>query len=256
MLTLRSQHEQAMADLTIDLFAHRIWNLFRDFYPVHCRALGKQSIVAMARQTVERGARHGLVGDADLTFYACLMLLFGSDFDTDPACTWAATELAKIQNEGPSDPDLGAGRQLFDVGISHWKRESGEDNADLVSAILKLRTYDPLPLSLMPQDLWTDEFTKIYPRKAHKLGANVVAEGIDSACALCDRIGLSAPRDRFIVAIMRFVLGHGFVTDPLYGWIGEAIQHRTGIGEAPDLLPAARKHLNEWARALTAQRRQ
>jgi hypothetical protein len=72
------------------------------FFPDHCRALGKDGIRKAITRGIEKAAHYGIVSERDVCKFTDLMFAFGDTFDKDPKLPWAAAILTDPRIEDAS----------------------------------------------------------------------------------------------------------------------------------------------------------
>lgn len=85
MLTIREQQMEGLRASAIKEFESRLAGHLRRWFPAECTSLDLPSHVARA---VERARSYGFQSEHDLCLYLHLTLMFGPEFDTDPAYSW------------------------------------------------------------------------------------------------------------------------------------------------------------------------
>ena len=83
----------ALATVQIKTFDDHTLDYIRKTYPRRFDELGERNVRDLIAHGCKRVAKYGFKGDADITKYIEVMLLFGDDFDADPRLTWAKTIL-------------------------------------------------------------------------------------------------------------------------------------------------------------------
>ena len=133
MLTIRAAQ---FAALTQSFEAHteaRALRHLRASIPDVCAGQSDEALRETVRRALQRARRHGFEAEYDLFRYLNVMLMFGPDFDVDPALPWAAATLegTKLRDRPAVDCDREA---LTALGAA-------QDGADVV-AKLPLRYAD------------------------------------------------------------------------------------------------------------------
>ena len=117
MLIIRSEQMRAFesAELARWIGAH-----VREFFPVHCRALGTTGVVEMVREGISKAAAWGFTEPRHCCQYVAIMFLFGEDFDRREK--W----VAEVLNEEPSLPPAARMAGLFDAARARLRRLAGQ----------------------------------------------------------------------------------------------------------------------------------
>ncbi|HEX8242709.1 MAG TPA: hypothetical protein VF541_04425 [Longimicrobium sp.] len=103
MLIIRDEQLRAMQAGFDDEFVGRILPPLRERHPAEYAALGPERLRALAHAGLERGGGYGLTSEVNVFRFVELMLLFGADFDTDPALPWAAAVLGDPELHDPDE---------------------------------------------------------------------------------------------------------------------------------------------------------
>jgi hypothetical protein len=98
MLTIR---EDQMRILSLARFELWMVTHLRTYFPHRCSHLADAELLAIVRLGVEKGRRYGLAKEADVCRFTDVMLVMGSEFDTDPQMPWAAAILSHTGFAGP-----------------------------------------------------------------------------------------------------------------------------------------------------------
>ena len=72
------------------------------FFPDHCRALGKDGVRKAIAIGIEKASHYGIVSERDVCKFTDLMFAFGEMFDNDPKLPWAAAILTDVRIANPS----------------------------------------------------------------------------------------------------------------------------------------------------------
>ncbi len=62
-------------------------------FPARCREMGPAMVRELIRYGITRAARYGIEAQRDVCKYIDVMIVFGRDFDEDPAHPWAQSIL-------------------------------------------------------------------------------------------------------------------------------------------------------------------
>jgi hypothetical protein len=145
------------------------------------------------------------------------MFTVGVDFDTDPQLPWAA---AALSLEDPSS----RAELLYESYQQYRSAVAGPDNEYLRDALRKVRR-----VQIEERTDGTYEggiiagLQAIYPQKAEHLGEKClrqrVAIGRQSAAAF----SIASYSGVALLTGLMFGFGHGVATDPLYPWVGSAL---------------------------------
>lgn len=102
MLTIRKEQMAVFEKVAEDDFENRMLSHIKEFFPEHYERLAESSLREFIHDGVDRAAAYGIEWQPDVCLYIDLMLVFGRDFDRDPALPWASTILNDPEIPGPT----------------------------------------------------------------------------------------------------------------------------------------------------------
>lgn len=191
----------------------------REFAPGMFKAAGEIGIRQGVRLGIERAQRYGFEDEPQIRFYVDMMLVLGSEFDTDPQFPWATATL-QDQFSRPHVRGMVLHRELS----LYLDRVVGQGNEYLREA---LNRFAGLPPDLPPPDQCSvsnmrDWFGRLFPQKSDDLSDNQLAQ--ISAAASQQAREYQLPGGDGILGGLMLVFGHGVTRDPLYPWIWGVLQ--------------------------------
>lgn len=227
---------QAMAleQLESDMLVH-----LPEFSPGDVEPLGKAGMLRVVRLGIERARAYGVTNPAMLRSYVELMFMFGSFFDTDPFLPWAGEVLRDPELAGQVERT----RLLYEKTCWYQQSVAGPDRRVALQVLQDLSGGsvdgfsfdDPRIASEIQRAVWN-----IHGSRGSYLGEPRLRQLAVEATESARRHGLGAARDVVLVALMMFMLGHGFAEDPLYPWV------IVTLGDAPgEDMGARSRRLNE-----------
>jgi hypothetical protein len=83
MLTIRKEQFEAFKNAKVDDFLKRVVKGIRASYPDETSGISAGDLLKMAREGMERAKRYTIIYEDDLERFITLMVVRGSDFDTD-----------------------------------------------------------------------------------------------------------------------------------------------------------------------------
>jgi hypothetical protein len=193
------------------------------FAPQHCKVAGEPAVRQVIRLGIENGRKYEFTNRGPVRFYIELMFMFGSYFDTDPLYPWAGTVLSDSQ---AVDQTVRADR-LFSAMNRYLADVSGPNHEYLIGAMRRFRELRIEDFFVRGEGLEESILTKlrsVYPQRFRYLGEPVLRSLIRYGFNLADKYAVGDDRGRVLMTSFVFAMGHGFVTDPLYGWIGRRLQ--------------------------------
>lgn len=148
--------------------------------------------------------------------YITIVMRCGSCFDADPQLPWATAVLTDTNIAGR----LARGTALYERAVTHSATIDGEGGEHWHAAArlckraerhgFETETRDPL------LDDLADILALVHPGKFDALGKAVVVELIDAAQAAAAHYAMPARESVAAHAVAGFVLGSGYLDDPLY----------------------------------------
>jgi hypothetical protein len=199
----------------------RLAAMVAQHFPVQAWHAGDAAVAATAAQAIERGRTIGCVSERNAAHYLLLMCLLGHDFATDPRHRWAAEWLA----ERPGTTLRFRLEHMVELANHQLDAAQGPDNALLVRSLLRIRRLAPEDFAKAGTDpaqcaAWLGG---LCPGWDAGQDGPVLAAVADAAPALAAMLGLDGPGPIATLALHAAILGHGFASDPLYPWAGEAL---------------------------------
>lgn len=189
------------------------------FSPPLFAATGEQQIRKVIRLGISRAADYGFDHQGPVRLYLEMMLLFGSDFDTDPQYLW----LADILTTPALGPQMWRAERCYERVQDYLKSVIGPDDAYALKALRNIRRLSenppspPSPEHLVAAMVQTVE--EIHPEKVAYVGTAAVEALIREANAAAHACHFSTPREIGLMVILMMAFGHGCDSDPLYPWI-------------------------------------
>jgi hypothetical protein len=223
MLKIRKAQLDAFADAAALQFETSMVGHSLEFAPPLCSVLGPEQTRVAVRRALEQARAHGFTNQGPAKLFVECMLLFGSDFATDPQYPWIIEALA----DGNPETQKERASRLF-VGVGAYQEAVlGPGDEHTLRALQKLRDLAGREFRIRRETLHDNMFraiTQVYPEKAKFAGdqavANLIASGVETAAA-CD---LPEGRGQVLVVVLMFAFGHGCFADPLYPWIGNTVR--------------------------------
>jgi hypothetical protein len=90
MLTIRKEQFAVFQKVACDDFENRMVSHIKEFFPQQAEHLGEAGIRDLIRYGIQRAATYQFELEPDVCNYIDFMLVFGRDFDRDPALSWAS----------------------------------------------------------------------------------------------------------------------------------------------------------------------
>lgn len=217
----------------------------RQLAPQHCNAVGEEGLRQVIRTGFKRAASYGLTNRGPVRFYIDLMIMLGSDFDTDPQYPWAA---ALLKDLAVPDQMIRADR-LYEKAMDYSAKVFGRGYEQEKAAVRRAGAvkYEELPSSAADsiREL-VKYFENVFPEKVRYLGELPVRALAARAKILSEQHRLAPERGPVVLAGIMFAFGHGVTTDPQFRWVSATL--------TKDTQDAATRTERLFRRALTYQR--
>jgi len=269
MLKIRKEQYEELGKVSLKRFEDSMVEHIREFFPEQYDALGETVVRNVIEYGVDRAEAHGFETEPDVNMYIDLMLLLGSNFDTDPQLPWAAeilqeestedelteeesTEDESIEDESIAEP-VGRVEKLYDQAIEYLDRIEGPEDEYLVNALDEFSdiSFEELPLT-RSEDIENTTISllrRIWPEKCQVVGhaalRNLIRYGGESAQCY----NITSQRGVVLYTVLMFMLGSGFDTDPQFPWAASTVKDESTINEAAridQLYKKAIAFLDEW----------
>lgn len=227
MLIIRRAQFDALAAARTRAFEDRALAHLQRWMPRHCSLLGEEQMRRVVRHGWPKARHYGLAAECTVIGYLDLMCLLGSGFDVDPLLPWAAPILNEPQQADPVE----RGDRLHDAAwayieriVADYRDTGGKPITDRMVLLLRearATPGDPLEDGAMAAfaEGLQQTFATFFPAKAAVVGDDRTAALALAARQRALHHGLTSQRGTKLVAVLMFVLGHGFDSDPLLPWV-------------------------------------
>jgi|ERR1039458_1432635 hypothetical protein len=191
----------------------------REFAPRLYQAAEESGIRQAVRLGLQRAQGYRFEDQPQIRFYIDMMLVLGSEFDTDPQFPWAR-ETLQDQFSRPHVRGMVLHRDLS----LYLDRVMGPQKEHVMDA---LDRFAGLPRELPPPEQrninnlrgW---LRRIFPQKSDDVSDDQLAQ--IGAAATQQANELRLPVGDGILASVMLVFGHGATHDPLYPWISSVLR--------------------------------
>lgn len=102
MLTIRKEQMAAFGPLGKKVFEDRMVAHLKKVFPEQAQTLGEPKLRETIQYGTQRAAAYRITSERDVCKYTDLMILYGRDFDKDPAHPWAQSILQNQAIRNPS----------------------------------------------------------------------------------------------------------------------------------------------------------
>ena len=221
-LKIRTEQTKAFEAVALLRFEDYMLEHLKHYAPRQSEILGEKTVREVIRLGSERSAAYGFANRGPVRLFIELMFRFGSYFDTDPQFPWIGAMLSNPQILSQSvRADL-----LYTKIIEYSEEVEGPESSHLIAS---LRRLEQTPLESF--DLSRDEFDRefvnlmkvIHPQKCRFVGGVALHRAVYQGLCLADEYSIMGIRHRALFVTFALMLGHRFVSDPLYPWISRTL---------------------------------
>ena len=191
----------------------------REYAPRLFGAAGENGIGQAVHVGLQRAQGYSFPDLPQVRFYIDLMLVLGSDFDTDPQFPWA-TETLKDRFSRPHVRGMILHRDLS-LYLDRVMGPGKEHLKDALDRFAGLPSELPSPPRRDISSLrgWV---RLLFPQKSDDVSDAHLGQIAEAATQQANEFGL--PAGDAILACVMLVFGHGATHDPLYPWISSVLR--------------------------------
>ncbi|HEV8591284.1 MAG TPA: hypothetical protein VGQ55_04210 [Pyrinomonadaceae bacterium] len=229
MLVIRKEQLEVMEAAAAVSFEDRLIEHIKQFAPLHTQTIGDEVVRSSVHDGIERAKKYGFTKQGPVRFFVELMIMFGTDFDTDPLLPWAH---GVLNNESIHD-EMERADILHDEMVKYSDEVAGSDKKDLFDALRKLsraRFEDYQSANSNFDDTVRSGLNNIYPNKCKYLGEDALSDLIRRGKDAARVHEITAAQGAALLIILMFELGHKITEDPLYPWVSGTLSDES-IGD-------------------------
>lgn len=221
MLKFRAEQMEHLKLVALKRFEDEMVTHAASYSPRLYEIIGIDKMRIAVRQALERAKTYGFTFRGPLRLYVEMILLHGSDFDTDPQYVPVA-KMLKVEKD-----QMLKAHEIYDHAVHFQQKIAGPDGErvfkalEYLSFIAKSPDYQP---SDDPEHL-AGELTRAFPEKAEYVGKSGLLALIEHGREAADDFEMTTARARTMVVAMMYAFGHGCLADPLYPWISKTLNH-------------------------------
>jgi hypothetical protein len=223
MLRIRKEQYEELGNISLKRFEDEMVVHSRDFSPRLCEVISEERLRVAIRQAMSRAGGYGFTNRGPVRLFIELMLLFGSDFDTDPQYAWAEEILTD-----PADRNqMARADRLHKKALDYMEKVFGPDHQYENDAIRRVaqERFEDLPQSLAERgDQAVSRLRKIYPQKVRYVGDSAIRELFARAQNLAQTYGMVPEVSATVLFWLMFAFGHGVTTDCQFPWVAENLR--------------------------------
>jgi hypothetical protein len=218
-MIIRDSQLQAFKDALQAKAATELVEHCREFAPRLFQAAGESGILQVVGLGLQRARAYGFEDRPQFRFYIDMMLVLGSEFDTDPQFPWAR----EILQDRLSMPHI-RGIALHSDISGYLDRVMGPQKEHVRQALDRFMGLPPDLLSPGQRSIgnlrgW---LRRLFPQKSEDVSDDQLAEIAAEAVQQSNEFRL--PVGDNILAGMMLTFGHGASHDPLYPWISSVLR--------------------------------
>ena len=101
MLKIRRYQKEVLGDYMRRNFEEKMLDHLECHFPDKCQTLGERSLRSLIRTGIDRATSYDITTQLDIGRFIILMMIFGTDYDTNPELPWAARILNDQRLQGP-----------------------------------------------------------------------------------------------------------------------------------------------------------
>lgn len=226
MLTIRDAQMHALAAEREAEFAVRAVAHLKRWMPQHCAMLGDDALPAVVQHGWRKAKEHGLGAECTVLSYLDTMCVLGGHFDADPLLPAVRAILAEPEGVDPrvrGDRLYKAVWAHVDAVVPDYRDAQGQPRTEGLVRLLRAArgwSHETAASDATLVALLAPALAEHFPAKLALVGgAAVVPALVARARVRAVSHGLRQQRSLAVMAVLLFVLGHGFDDDPLLPWV-------------------------------------
>jgi len=224
MWTIRQEQAETFRQHHLRKFEDEMVEHLAKFAPKHWKSICEQSGRQVIRLGIAQAKKYEFKMRGPVRFYIELMFMFGSDFDTDPQCSWASAVLnaANLDEAERSD-------RLYYRLRDYMLEVLGMDRQHEISAlrrVLQIRMEEFTSSKANLQDSIIAGLRSTYRQKFEYVGAPVIHQLVSHSFKTAARFALTNPGGVGVIALTSFMLGHRCYADPIFPWVSGILLDR------------------------------
>lgn len=231
MFRLEADQFQRLEHGLVAQFGTELQAHARTFAPALTQLMGAQALAAVVERAQQSAADHGLDCRGAVRFYLELLLLLGSDCDSDP-------QYRALLGPALADRDHTAierADRLHEILLAYIDTVSGRGHAlEAAAAQAGLQwEFERLQaLAQRPPGEWVGALAAAWPAKAKVVGPQALEALVHAAQAqaaewAAER-GPAWQAAGPLLAALMLSFGHGWLQDPQFGWLSQTLQGPPG----------------------------
>jgi hypothetical protein len=241
---VRNAQLQALGQVSARAFEDEMLMHLAAFSPPLYKAVKEDRLRETIRLGVARAAKYGFTQRGPVRLYLELMLLFGSDFDTDPQYPWAG----QVLQDEAFGPEMRRADYLYQHTQDYRENVAGPEDAYTLAALRKISAMARQSLPVSRTDFTAsmlEQFARTYPEKASYVGPDGLHAVINEGVAAARRYQFSSVRSVALTVTLMFAFGHGCFADTLYPWMQNTVEDES-VGDPESRAKRLEKRALTW----------
>lgn len=232
MLTISRRQLATLDEHARQRFACEMADHFRTFAPNHAAAIGDSAIREVALLGIARASAYGWTLRGPVRLYLELMVMFGSDFDTDPMLPWAGCRLREASPAG----EMERASALAVVATTYHRAVYGRDHIFEAEALRRLgaTSRNDWLIPRTRDETWA-QLRAIFPQKCDYAGRHNFQSLLMAAQDAAIAHGLEDRAASGVLCGLMLALGRGCLTDMQFPWLAGNLAKTTGLPGADRL---------------------
>lgn len=200
----------------------------RQFSPRLAEAAGPEGVAALVQHARGKAAQHRLTSASGGRWLMECMALFGWQFDSDPQYAILAHAIERSVEFDPAQRL----NHLHELTVDFLDRACGKEREHERHGLSRLLETDLAMIARQPQPgiAALTQLRIAFPERCALIGEARLIELAQEAARIAREENLDSAEGDVLCLGLCFTLGHGFAHDPLYPWIGHALE-RGGAAE-------------------------
>jgi len=232
MLVIRNEQLKILGRGPLEKYEARIVQHFFKYFTLESRHLGKEKLICFIKLGIFKAGEYGYETQKQALYFITIMFLLGSYFDEDPLHIWVKD---KLIDEHCIDLDTRIQSTYSDI-INYLEDMYGEGGSKFFRSLVQFKKINIVDLSeFYESDLENSLMRKLqycYPEKYKWHGDKCVYSLVSQQLKIADRHNILSYRGKAIFVSIAFMVGNGFIKDPLQTWAGEILDNEhTGADE-------------------------
>lgn len=225
MLKIRPEQMETLEQVRFKHFEDEMLKHIKEHFSNHWRMIGEIQLRKVIQYAAKQAKTYSLTTEREVCLYLNLMLLLGSDFDTDIQLPWAV----KVLKEESTEVPFMKIKRLYQVAMDYLDRVVGIKNEHLEQVLLKLRGDSIQSLVLSPKPKSEPSLmtllTEIYPQKCEAMGKDNLSQLIKQGTRLAQHHHLSCGGGTTLYVGLMLMLGQHFDQDPQFSWAATLLKN-------------------------------